>query len=334
MNHTDILTDLKKGKYAPVYFLHGEEPYYIDLISDYIENNILSDSERSFNLTILYGKDVDHKTVIDNARRFPMMATNQVVILKEAQSMKSLQDLNIYIENPLHSTLLVICHKHKKLDKRTKFAKVVQRNAVVLESKRPYDNQMPKWVSSYLKELGYEIKPLESNLIAEYLGNNLSKVANELDKLAINLPSGHTITKDDIQEHIGISKDYNIFELQDAIGSRNQSKCYRIVKYFQSNPRNHPLVVVIGTLYSFFAKIYMMHFLRHAPEREIQKTLGLSSGYFIKDYKKAASSYSKTQTEEVLHLLKQYDLKAKGVERVSFSDQAILQELVYHILAV
>jgi len=334
LTHIDILNDLRQGKYAPIYFLHGDEPYYIDLISDFIEKHVLSESERSFNLTILYGKDVDHKTVIDNARRFPMMAANQVVILKEAQTMKSIQDLDIYLENPLESTLLVICYKHKKLDKRTKFAKVVQKHALVLESKRPYDNQMPQWISSFLKEKGFTIQAAEANLVAEYLGNSLSKVANELDKLVINLPVGHTVNKDDIEEHIGISKEYNIFELQNALGTRDQTKSYRIIKYFQSNPRNNPLVMIIGTLYSFFSKIYMIHFMHHAPEREIQKTLGLSSGYFIKDYKKAAQVYNQSQTEQVLHLLRLYDLKAKGVDRASFSDQAILQELVYHILAI
>ncbi len=333
MTFDQISKDLKARKYEPIYFLHGNEPYYIDQLTHNFEHNILDEAERSFNLTILYGKDVDHKTVIDSARRYPMMASHQVVILKEAQSMKTLSDLSLYLENPSSSTLLVICYKHARFDKRTKFAKLVLKKALVFESKRIYDNQMPAWINNYLDKKGYKIGSRETSLIAEYLGNDLNKVANELDKLAINLTSGHQITQDDIEEYIGISKDYNIFELQNALGTRDKEKTYRIIGYFQSNPKNNPLVMVVGTLFGYFTKIYQMHALRQAADREVQKVLGLSTTYFVKDYRRASQAYNKTQTERILSLLREYDLKSKGVDRVNVTDQSLMQEMIYLILS-
>ena len=248
--------------------------------------------------------------------------------------MSGLQQLQTYIENPLETTILVICHKHKKFDGRTKLANTVKKNAVLFESKRPYDNQMPAWVTSYLNGIKLKIGPKEAALIAEYLGNDLGKVANELDKLAIKLSKGHTVTADNIQEHIGISKDYNIFELQDALTARNHTKAYQILKYFQSNPRNNPLVMVVATLFGFFSKVYLMHTLRNAPDREVQKALGLPTPYFVKDYRKAAQQFNRRQTEKIIHLLKNYDLKSKGVGNVSSTDQSLMQEMMYHILSV
>ncbi len=333
MTFDQILNDLKKQKYQPVYFLHGNESYYIDQISQHIEDHVLDEAEKSFNLSILYGKDVDYKQVVDQARRFPMMASHQVVIIKEAQSMSTLPQLQTYIEKPLDSTLLVICYKHKRFDQRTKLAKSLKKHALIFESKKPYDNKMPDWITTYLHTKGYKIDLKESALIAEYLGNDLGKVANELDKLGINLPQGHTVTRDDIQEHIGISKDYNIFELQNALTTRNLAKTYQIIQYFQANPRNNPLVMVVATLFGFFSKVYLMHFLQRAPDREVQKVLGLSSSYFVRDYRIAAQSYRRSQVEKIIHLLGRYDLKSKGVDRGSFSDQALMQEMVYHILS-
>ncbi|NND08030.1 MAG: DNA polymerase III subunit delta [Saprospiraceae bacterium] len=334
MKYDQILKELKANQYKPVYFLHGNEPYYIDQLANFFEDNILDETEKAFNLTILYGKDIDHKQVVDQARRFPMMASHQVVIIKEAQSMSGLQQLQTYIENPLETTILVICHKHKKFDGRTKLANVVKKNAVLFESKKPYDNQMPAWITSYLTGIKLKIGPKEAALIAEYLGNDLGKVANELDKLAINLSKGHTVTADNIQEHIGISKDYNIFELQDALTARNHTKAYQILKYFQANPRNNPLVMVVAALFGFFSKVYLMHTLRNAPDREVQKVLGLPTPYFVKDYRKAAQQFNRRQTEKIIHLLKNYDLKSKGVGNASSSDQSMMQEMMYHILSV
>ena len=295
---------------------------------------MLGEAEQSFNLSILYGKETDFKTVVDHARRFPMMSEYQVVILKEAQSMKDLTSLETYIKNPADTTLLVICHKHGTIDGRTSFAKLLKAKAIVFESKKVYDNQMSPWISGYLESHGYKIGPAESSLIGDYLGNDLSKVANELDKLMVNLPKGHKVNKDNIEEYIGISKDFNVFELQDAISSRNKEKTYRIIQYFIANPRNNPFIMVVATLFSYFSKVYLMHFLGNSPDREVQKTLGLSNTFFVKNYRSAARSYSRVQTEKVIHMLRVYDLKAKGVGRDSFTDQALMQELVYKILSV
>lgn len=333
MTYEDLIKDLKARKFKPIYLLHGSESFYIDRITDFFENHILDEGERSFNLSILYGKETDFMTVVDHARRFPMMSEYQIVIIKEAQSMKDLSSLESYVKNPATSTLLVICHKHGTIDGRTTFAKLLKSSSEVFESKKVYDNQMAPWISGYLEERGYKIAAAQATLIGEYLGNDLSKVSNELDKLMVNLPKGHKVNKDDIEEYIGISKDFNVFELQEAIAARNKEKTYRIIQYFIANPRNNPLVMVVATLFSYFNKIYLMHFLGNSPDREVQKTLGLSNTFFIKNYRNAARSYSRAQTEKIIHLLRIYDQKAKGVERDSFTDQDMMQELIYKILS-
>ncbi|MCB0689006.1 MAG: DNA polymerase III subunit delta [Saprospiraceae bacterium] len=333
MTADSLIKDLKKRQFHPVYLLHGPEPYYIDQITDYFEDHVLDESERSFNLTILYGKETEFKTVVDNARRFPMMSEYQLVILKEAQSMKELAELETYVKNPSPSTILVICYKHGNIDGRTSFAKLLKTQAIVFESKKVYDNQMPAWITSHLESKGFQIGPAEAALISDYLGAELSKVANEIEKLALNLPQGHKVNKDDIEKYIGISKDFNVFELQDALASRNKEKAYRIIQYFMSNPKNNPLIVVVATLFSYFSKIYLMQFLRNSPDREVQKSLGLSNTFFVKNYRAAAQAFSKSQTEKIIHLLRIYDLKSKGVGRDSFTEQAMMQELIYKILS-
>ena len=332
MTYKEIIKSLRAKDYKPVYFLHGEESFYIDGISDFIENKVLSEGEKSFNQTIFYGKDCDSKTLIDTASRYPMMASHQVVILKEAQEMKTISELQPYIEKAVPTTILVICHKHKKLDARTKFAKSLKANAVLFESKKLYDNQVPDWISDYLKSKKLKINPNAAQLIAEYLGTNLSKIANEMDKLAINLPAGTTIDEKHIQENIGISKDYNVFELQKALGQRSVLKTNRIIQYFISNPKKNPLVMVIGTLYNYFSKIYMLHFLRNLPDRELSKALKLRSEFFLKEYKLTARNYNLNKTKQVISLLKEYDLKSKGVDRDSASEGELMKEMVYKIM--
>lgn len=334
MTYSQIITDLKKKEYKPVYFLHGNESYFIDAIADFIEKKVLSDGEKSFNQTILYGKETEFKQVVDTARRYPMMAPYQVVILKEAQEMRTLKQLVTYVEKPAETTILVICHKHKRFDSRTKLGKVLKKNAVLFESKKLYDNQLPDWIHNYLKTKGFTIKPNATALIAEYLGTNLSKVANELDKLAINLPKGTDITQQHIQNNIGISKDYNVFELQKALGQKQVTKVNRIIQYFGSNPKKNPMVMMVGSLYNYFSKIYMLHFLRHAGDPDILSALKLRSSFFLREYKAAARKYSKPQTEQVLSILKEYDLKSKGVDNNTMSnpDSELLKEMVYRIL--
>ncbi len=336
MTFSQIINDLKKKKYHPVYFLHGKEAYFIDAIADYIEKSVLSDGEKSFNQTILYGKEIEFKQVVDTARRYPMMAPYQVVIIKEAQEMRTLKELATYVEQPAQTTILVICHKHKRFDSRTKLGKLLKKKAVVFEAKKLYDNQLPDWIHNYLQEKEFTIKPAATALIAEYLGTDLSKVVNELDKLAINLPKGTNITQQHIQNNIGISKDYNVFELQKALGQKQVTKVNRIVKYFGANPRKNPMVMMVGSLYNYFSKIYMLHFLRNSGDQDILKALKLGSSFFLREYKAAARNYSRPQTENVLSILKEYDLKSKGVDNNTMNnpDSELMKELVWRIMNV
>ncbi|MCB0630074.1 MAG: DNA polymerase III subunit delta [Saprospiraceae bacterium] len=329
-----IIISLKKKDYHPVYFLHGTESYFIDQVVQFAETKILTESERSFNQTILYGKDTDHKTVVDNARRFPMMASHQVVILKEAQDMKSLKDLQTYIEKPSTTTILVIAHKHKRFNMNSKLGKALKDKAVILESKGLYDNQLPGWIETYLKKRKYPISPEASVLIAEYVGTDLSKVVNELDKLILNLPADTQITEKEIEANIGISKDFNIFELQKALGERNILKANRIVNYFAANPRRNPLPVVLGSLYGYFSKIYQLHFVKSASEQDQLNALKLRSAFFLRDYRSALRNYPFQRIEQVIGLLKEYDLKSKGVHYngTGKPEGELLKELVWRIL--
>lgn len=331
MEYKDLLKDLKNGHYKPLYFLHGEESYFIDQISKYIEDHALTETEKAFNLTILYGKEANYNLVVDNARRFPLMAERQVVILKEAKEMRDLTALERYVVQPSPTTVLVICHKHKKLDLRTKFATALKKNAVVFESKKLYDNQVPAWIADYLKARKYPIAEDAKALIAEYLGADLSKVANELDKLMLNLPPRTHITTDHVQQHIGISKDYNVFELQTAIGQRDFSKVQRIVAYFIANPKKHPLVQIISSLYGYFSKLYILHSAGQVSDNELAAKLG-TRPYFLKDYRVAARNFNRRQTERAIHTLLQYDLKSKGVHRDSTPETELLRELMVHLL--
>ena len=278
--------------------MHGAESYFIDQVVNYVESKILTEAERSFNQTIFYGKDTDHKTVVDNARRFPMMASHQVVILKEAQEMKTLKNLQAYIEKPMDSTILVIAHKHKKFNTNSKFGKLIKSKTVLLESKALYDNQLPAWIESYLKKRKFGIKQEAAILIAEYVGTDLSKVVNELDKLVLNLPAGTNITSKEIEANIGISKEYNVYELQRALGQGDVLKANRIVNYFSANPRRNPLPVVIGSLYGYFSKVYQLHFLKGASEQDQLKALKLRSAYFLRDYRAAMRNFSFPRTEK------------------------------------
>ena len=325
MTYKEIIKDLKAKKYQPIYLLHGDEAFYIDKISDYIENNVLTESEKSFN-----------QTVIDTASRYPMMAERQVVILKEAQDMKTLGDLQPYVERAAPTTILVICHKHKKFDSRTKLAKSIKAKslkseALIFESKKMYDNQVAGWISTYLKDHKLSIEPDAAELVAEYLGTNLSKVSNELDKLIINVPTGTSVNTQLIQENIGISKDYNVFELQKSIGQRDLLKTQRIVNYFIANPKKNPLVVVVATLYNYFSKVYQAHYLRNASDNELAAALG-TRAFFVKDYKLARKNFNLHKTQDVIGILSEYDLRSKGVDNNGTTHGELLREMVYRIL--
>lgn len=336
MTHQQILQDLKKGNYQPIYFLHGEESYFIDVIVDYIDAHVLDEGQKAFNHTVLYGKETDHKTVVDVARRFPMIAPYQVVLLKEAQEMKSLKDLLTYVQNPAPTTILVIAHKHKKLNLNSTFGKALKAKAVVLEAKPLYDNQVPDWIVSYLKGKKLQIDLPNAQLIGEYLGADLSKISNELDKLALNLDAGTAVTTKDIEQNIGISKDYNVFELQRALAGRDVKKANQIVQYFVANPKKNPLPMVMGALYNYFSKVYMLSFLKKSSEKEVLEALSLRSAFFLKDYRLAERNYRRADLERVFEILREYDMKSKGVDynATGKEEGGLIREMAWRILHV
>jgi DNA polymerase-3 subunit delta len=332
MTHNEILQNLKKKIYHPIYVLMGEEAYFIDLIADYIAENVLPEAERSFNQTILYGKDTTTDMLMTIARRFPMMSANQVVILKEAQYFKDIEEeLLPYIENPLGSTILVICYKYKSIDKRKKFLKMAGEKGIVFESPKIYENQLITWINSYVADNGYKINPQATAMLAEYLGTEISKVANELDKLMILLPAGSLITPANIEQNIGISKDYNVFELQNALGEKDVLKANRIVNYFAANTKQNPMVKNISALSSYFTKLLKYHFLTDKSKPNVAKALGVSP-YFVDSYLKAAKNYPPKKLVEIVSLLRETDMKSKGIGNVSTPEYDLQRELIYKIL--
>jgi DNA polymerase-3 subunit delta len=332
MDHKQILTDLKNKVYHPVYFLSGEEPYYIDIVADYIEDNILDAAEKEFNQTIVYGKETDMITVISESKRYPMMANHNVVIVKEAQHLeKEMDKLEAYLDQPTPSTILVFCYKYKSLDGRKGVTKKIKKQAVLLESKKLYDNQVPDWINGYLKSKKYTISPHASALIAEFLGTDLSKVANELNKLILNVPAGTEITPELVEKNIGISKDYNSFELNKAIGTKDVLKANKIVYHFAKNQKDNPLPMTIGILYSFFTNILNYHYAKDKSRNNIASLLRISP-FFVQEYQVAAGNYSIKKAVKVIEYLRDYDLKSKGVNNTSATPGDLLKELVFKII--
>lgn len=335
MTFEEIIRDIKARNFQPVYFLHGEEPYFIDQIEAAVDANALSDAEKGFNQSVLYGRDVDHLVLLDYLRRYPMMSERQVVILREAQEMKGLTELASYVEQPMPTTVFVVCHKHKKVDLRTKLGKALQgKKTILFESKKLYDNQVPDWIASWCKSRKLAVEPAAAALLAEYLGTDLAKISNELDKLALNLPAGTTVTPAHVQEYVGISKDYNVFELQKALAMRDVAKVARIREHFASNIRKNPLIVTISSLFAYFSKVYMLHSLKGSSDAEILKALELRSDWFLKEYRIAANNYTPAQTVRIISLLKEYDLRSKGVDTdtTNTGDEALMKELFWKIL--
>jgi DNA polymerase III subunit delta len=327
----NILSDLKKKIYYPIYFLDGEEAFFIDEISDYIEQNVLTDMEKEFNQTIIYGKDMNIPTLISYAKRFPMMANYQVIIVKEAQDIDRIEELAGYIENPLNSTLLVICYKYDKLDRRKSIAKTIEKTGVLFESARLYDNQIPEWISDYVRKKNYSISTKATFLLAEFLGTDLSKIVNEISKLIINIPPGQEITEEYVEKNIGISKDFNVFELQKAIGKKDVYRSNQIISHFAANPRENPLVKIIPLLYSYFSKVLIYHQLPDKTRNNVASALSVNP-FFVQDYQVAAGNYKSSKLISIISLLREYDLKAKGVDNASTSDGELMKELVFKIL--
>jgi DNA polymerase III subunit delta len=327
----NIISDLKNQIYYPVYLLYGEEPYFIDEISSYIEKHVLSDQEKEFNQSVVYGKDAKVPVIISMAKRYPMMANYQVLIVKEAQELDEVEEFLPYVLNPLTSTLLVLCYKYGKVDKRKAFHKTVEKIGVVFESPRIYDNKIPDWIESYLGKIGYSITPKANSLLLEFLGNDLSKIVNEIDKLTINIPRGSQITEEYIERNIGISKDFNVFELQKALGKKEVYKANQIIRYFAANPRENPLVKVLPILYSFFSKILVLHYLEDKSRNSAAAALSINP-FFLQDYQAAAKNYPPAKVVQVISLLREYDLKAKGVDNASAGDGDLMLELIFRIL--
>lgn len=335
------MSDLKKKIYKPLYFLMGEESYFIDEITSYIEKNALPEEERSFNQTVLYGKDIDLGLLLNTARRFPMMSNYNVVIVKEAQNMRGIEGAPanekdpflMYAENPPASTILVINFKGKSLDKRKKIFKTLDKNAALLESKKIYENKVGAWIMNYLKSEGYSIDVKAAELMASHLGNNLSKVANEIKKLMIVLPQGTKITLKDIEDNVGISKDFNVFELQDALGKKDVYRANLIVHNMGQNPKTKSIVPMIAFLYTFFSKLLMVHSTNDKSNQALASLLGVHP-FFIKDYLVAARNYSKAKCAYIIGFLREYDAKSKGIDSPPTDDSELMLELIYKILHI
>ena len=329
--------ELKSGKYAPVYFLQGEEAFYIDQITNYIEKHCLQEAEKGFNQTVLYGKDVNMGQVITNARRFPMMSERQVVIVKEA---KDIQDLNKeegqkllldYLENPVPSTVLVFAHKHKKLDGRKPLSKAVGKKATLVNSAKIKDWDLPKWIEEYVSSKGLGIDYNSVQLLVEHVGNNLERLDNEISKIEINLADQKQITQEHIQKYVGINKDYNVFELQKAISNRDVLKATRIVNYFGANIRQHPIIPMLALLYSYSTKLLMLHAAKDKSDSGLSRALGVPP-FVLKEYKLAANHYGLPKVMQNISYLKEADLKSKGVNAGNQREEEILRELIFKMM--
>jgi DNA polymerase III subunit delta len=331
MEYKEILEQIRKKIYHPVYFLSGEEPYYIDIISDYIEENVLTQAEKGFNQTVFYGKDTDLMTVLEAARRYPMMANQQVIIVKEAQSWKKFEPLVKYLTTPSKTTILVINYKYTKLDKRTDEAKIIKEKTIFLETSRLRDYEVPKWIESHIISQGHLITPQATQMLADFLGSDLSKIANEVNKLSLVVAPGKKITPEDIEKNIGISKEYNTFELTDALAEKNVLKANRIVNYFATDPNTKISQILSGALFNYFSKLFKYHFLPDKSENSVSKALEIHR-FFVRNYAEAAKRYNKTKIFEIIGFIREYDMKNKGLESSGVAHGDLLKEMVYKIL--
>lgn len=324
----EIVADIDNKTPKPLYFLMGDEPYYIDKISQYISDNTLTEDEKGFNQMVLYGKETNVDEIVSNAKRFPMMSERQVVIVKEAQHLsRTIEQLVAYAENPQPSTVLVFCYKYKKLDKRKKLYKIIQKNGELYESKKLYENQVGEWIRRTLSGKKYAISPKASALLVEFLGTDLSKINNELTKLMAIVPKDTQITPDLIEEHIGFSKDFNNFELKKAVGEKDMAKASRIIDYFSNNPKDNPFVVTIATLNGFFIQLLQFHGLTDRSPNAVSKTLGVNP-FFVKEYVTAAQNYPIKKVSGIISGLRELDLKSKGVGAQNMGQADLLKELL------
>lgn len=327
MSVEKILGDWKKQKFKTVYWLEGEEDFFIDKVVQFAEKNILSESEASFNLSVFYGKDAGWADVVNACMRYPMFAERQVVILKEAQQMKDLEKLESYISNPLSSTVLVVSHKTKKVDGRFKLGRALKDKAEILSTKKMYDNQLPEWTGELVRSKGYSIAPKALQLLVDHIGNDLSRIDNEIDKMLVNLKDRKSITEDDIEKYVGVSKEFNVFELQNAVARKDLPRAIRIIQYFEANPKAAPIQLVLPALYQFFSKVYMVFGQNLADEKAVAAAIGTRE-FFVKDYLHAAKAYGQGGIENILLLLHHYNLRSVGVNDTGTSDGSLMKEMV------
>lgn len=327
-----IMTDLRRKSYSPVYFLMGEESYYIDQISDYLQDKVLNESEVDFNLSVLYGKDVDIDVVINTAKRYPMMAEYQVVIVKEAQQIKDWENLIFYLQNPLKSTILCFCYKYGKPDGRKKWVSELNHSAVVFESKKLYDNQVGAWIRDYLSSKNVKISDKAEVMLTEFLGTDLSKIVNEIDKLLLTKPAdSQFITPELIEQNIGISKDYNVFELQDALINRDVLKANRIIRYFGENKKANPLPMVLINLFSFFSNLMVYHYLPSKDSASVASALKIQP-FFVQNYAKAAQIFNAWKTMNIITYIRETDARSKGIGDTGTEHEDLMKELIFKML--
>lgn len=332
MSATTIISEWQKRIYRPIYWLEGEEDFFIDRIMSYAESKILDENETGFNLTVFYGKDADWAAVINACRRYPMFAEKQVVLLKEAQQMRDIEKLEAYIENPLASTIFVVAYKEKKVDGRTRLAKLLKEKGVVLSTKKLYESQLPEWTEELVHSKGFTISQKALLLLVDHIGNDLTRISNEIDKISINLGERKAITEETIEQYVGVSKDFNVFELQAALAAKDLPKAIRIIQYFEANPKAAPIQLILPSLYSFFSRVFMIYGLNTREEKTVAASLGINP-FFIKDYLKATRIYTYPDVERVILLLSDYNLRSIGINDSGTPDASLLKEMVVKMIA-
>ena len=331
MSVEKIISDWKKKVFKPVYWFEGEEDFFINKAVDFAEHHLISEAESSFNLTIFYGKDAAWTDIINACRRYPMFSERQVVILKEAQHMRDVEKLESYIEKPLGSTVLVVSYKEKKLDARKKFTKLVKEHGVLVTTKKMYDREVPEWTQNLVHEKGLTIAPRALALLVDHIGNDLMRIGNEIEKLSVNLGDRTAISEDDIEKYIGVSKEFNVFELQAAVAAKDLSRAIRIVQYFESNPKAAPIQLVLPSLYGFFSKVFMVFGANSGDEKAVAAAIGVNP-FFVKDYLQAARLYTYPGVENILLLLHTYNLRSVGIKNGGAGEGSLLKEMLVKMM--
>jgi DNA polymerase-3 subunit delta len=331
MSAITILSDWKKNIFKPLYWLEGEEEFYINEVMDYAEKKILSKGDAEFNLSIFYGKDANWADVLNACRRYPMFADRQVVLLKEAQQMKDIDKLESYLEKPLKSTVLVVSYKGKTMDGRTRISKLVKKNGEIFLSKKIYDNQLSSWANGHLQSKGFQITPRALALLVDHIGNDLNRIANEIEKLSINLGPEKNITEDDIEKYIGVSKEYNLFELQHALSKKDLVKAIRIIEYFDANPKAAPIQLVLISLYNYFTKILVIYQVSDKSEKAL-RPLFYNNPFLVQQAMDVMMNYSYGEAQQVIIMLHHYNLKSIGIKNSDTSPGSLMKEMIYKII--